>query len=81
MPRHRQVPWNAVLLDEFIKLAMLNEEEIYIMKARLKGDSRVKISMDLNVSIPTLDRKISILKKKYDDAQKSSDILPVRVLQ
>ena len=44
--------------------AMLNEEYAKLLEMKIKGYSRVKMSMELNVSEGTLDNMIQNLKKK-----------------
>ncbi len=43
---------------------MLNEEYCKLLKMKIKGYSRVKMALELNVSEPTLDIMIRKLKKK-----------------
>lgn len=73
-----QVPWNKIIVEEFIKEAMLSEEEIAILRTRVAGWSRTKQSMELNMSLQTVDRIIKTLKLKYDNVQKYDPILPPR---
>lgn len=44
--------------------AMLNDEYKRLLEMKIKGYTRVKMAMDLNVSEPTLDIMIKKLKKK-----------------
>ena len=74
----KQVPWNSVILDEFISLALLTEDEEKIMRTRIAGWTRTKQAMELGMSLSSIDRIISTLKHKYDDVQRYSDILPPR---
>lgn len=73
-----QVPWNKVVLEAFISEAILTEDEEKIIRTRLAGWSRTKQSIEFGMSISTIDKIISTLKKKYDNAQKYSTILPPR---
>lgn len=73
-----QVPWGKVILEEFIEQALLTEEEEMIMRTRVAGWTRTKQSMELGMSLATIDRIIKRLKVKYDKAQKHSAILPPR---
>lgn len=73
-----QVPWNQVFLDEFIRLGALTDEEIEIMRTRLAGWTRTRQSMELHMSLRKIDTIIFRLKKKYDDVQPYSTILPPR---
>lgn len=71
-----KTPWNRVILDEFVSLALLSEEEEQIVRARAAGWSRVKMCHKYNMSLATVDRIISRAKNKYTSAAKYSDILP-----
>lgn len=44
--------------------AMLNEEYAKLLEMKIKGYTRTKIAMELNISESTLDIMISKLKKK-----------------
>ena len=74
-----KIPWNRVILEEFISVAMLTEEEERIIRTRVQGWSRVKQSMDRNISEATVDRIINRLKTKYKFAAKYSSILPENI--
>lgn len=58
--------------------ACLTEEEELIIRSRVKGWSRTKQSMQYNMSLRKVDYIIYALKVKYDEAQKTSAILPKR---
>lgn len=74
----RQVPWNKVIVEEFVSLAMLTEDEEKILRTRVAGWSRTKQATTFGMSVSTVDRIIRTLKRKYDHAQKYSVILPPR---
>lgn len=74
----KQVPWNKIILEEFIAQAMLTKDEEMIMRTRVAGWSRVRQSMELGMSLATVDRIIKRLKVKYDHVQKYSLLLPPR---
>ena len=71
----KQVPWNKIILEEFIRIGGLTETEEIIMRTRVKGWSRVKQADELGMSIASVDRAIS---SKYLPAEKFSPILPPR---
>lgn len=73
-----QVPWNKILLEEFITLASLTETEEWVMRTRVAGWSRTKQARELHISVETLDRMIRLLKYKYDKVQHLSPLLPPR---
>lgn len=65
-----QVKWSKQVLTDFCNLALLNEDEIYIMESRVKG-TPVSLQADhLCCSESTVHRMIAKLKKKYDVVQK-----------
>lgn len=74
----KQVPWNKIILEEFINLAMLTKDEEAIMRTRVAGWTRTQQSMELGMSLATVDRIIARLKVKYDQVQKYSPLLPPR---
>lgn len=74
----KQVPWTKALFDEFCERAMLSPEEEWIIRTRIQGWSRQEQAEKLGVSLSTIDRTLSTLKRKYDKAQRESDILPPR---
>ena len=74
----KQVPWNKVILEEFIRLAALTADEEIIMRTRVAGWSRVEQARKLGLSIATVDRLIASCKKKYDAVERYSYILPPR---
>lgn len=74
----KQVPWNKIILERFIELACLTKDEEEIIRTRVAGWSRQAQAQRLGMSISTVDRLISSLKKKYDDVQPYDAILPPR---
>ena len=74
----KQVPWNKIILETFIEEALLTKDEEIIMRTRVAGWSRTKQSMELGMSIATVDKHIATLKKKYDNVQKYNPLLPPR---
>lgn len=74
----KQVPWNKLILEEFIKEACLTKDEEMIIRTRVAGWSRTKQAMELCMSLATVDRLIKSLKQKYDNVQKYDPILPPR---
>lgn len=73
-----QVPWNKIILEEFIELAALSEIEEQIMRTRVAGWTRSRQADTFGMDMSTLDRIIRRLKRKYDAVQKYSPILPPR---
>lgn len=74
----KDIVWNKIILDEFIKLAILTETEEKILRTRIAGWSRARQAMEFNMSISTVDCLIKMINQKYDMVQPYSDILPKR---
>lgn len=74
----KDIIWNKIILDEFIKLAILTETEEKILRTRIAGWSRVKQSLEFNMSVSTVDCIIKMINQKYDMVQPYSTILPKR---
>ncbi|MCQ2408814.1 MAG: hypothetical protein MJ065_09865 [Oscillospiraceae bacterium] len=74
----RQVSWNKYIVERFVELAMLTQEEEMVIRTRVAGWSRVEQSMKLGMSVTTVDRIIKRLKRKYDEIQKFDPLLPPR---
>lgn len=66
----KQVKWTKNILKEFEDLAMLSDDECYIMESRCKNVSVSAQAQHLNVSESTIARMINRLKVKYDAVQK-----------
>ena len=49
----REVPWNKLILEEFIKEALLTKEEEMIIRTRIAGWTRTKQSLELEMSLST----------------------------
>ena len=64
-----QVVWTKATIENFIEYGNLDEEEAYIIRTRGRK-SRVEQSMKLNRSVSWVDKRIRILKSKYDTTQK-----------
>jgi DNA-binding NarL/FixJ family response regulator len=50
--------------EYIVKEAMLDEEYAKLLEFKIKGYSRVKIAMELNISEYTVDKMLQKLKKK-----------------
>ena len=73
-----QVPWNKIILEEFINLALLTKEEEMILRTRIYGWTVREQADRLNMSVSSVNRIIKRLKNKYDDVEKFSTILSPR---
>lgn len=75
----KQVPWNEEIYMTFCKLGMLTPIEREILRMRIMGYSVVQTSLELDMSVSSVNRAISMLKQKYDGVQPLSDgKLPAR---
>lgn len=74
----KQVLWTKVVLETFIEDALLTKDEEMIIRTRCAGWSRTQQAEKLGMSVATVDRIISTLKKKYDNVQRYNPILPPR---
>lgn len=74
----QQVPWDQQILDEFIRRALLSEEDQWLLRSRIDGMSRSQQAEHLGLSERSVDRRISRLKSKYDHVQPGSSGLPPR---
>jgi len=71
--------WSSIVVEEFLSLANLTPDEKTVFRDRVKGKSRVWISMERGYSLSTVDRIIKRLKLKYDAVQPYTPILPRRI--
>lgn len=62
--------WTKQKTEDFIELAMLSDDEAYIMRTRVKGVPISVQASELHVSESTVHRMIAKIKKKYDHVQK-----------
>ena len=73
-----QVPWSKIIVEEFVSLACLTPIEEQILRTRISGMTRVQQTQLFNISLSTLDRHIFSLKRKYDQVERYSPLLPPR---
>lgn len=73
-----EVPWNKIILEEFITQALLTKEEEEIIRTRCAGWTRIQQAEKLGMSVATVDRHIANLKRKYDEVQQYDVLLPPR---
>ena len=50
--------------NKFVEECMLDEEYQKLLEYKIKGHSRTKMSMELGVSVDTIDKMVQKLKKK-----------------
>lgn len=73
-----QVPWNKIILEEFINLALLTKDEEMILRTRIYGWTVREQADRLNMSVSSVNRIIKKIKNKYDTVEKYSAVLPPR---
>lgn len=76
----KQVDWNKYIYETFSELAMLNDEKKKILLTRIKDNWTIsRQAMEFGMSERSVKRRISELKRKYDEVQKRvPDKLPKR---
>ena len=74
----KQILWNKLILEEFIDLASLTEDEEHIIRLRVGGYTNEQIALKLGLSRSTVNRYTKRLKQKYDNVEKYSALLPPR---
>lgn len=74
----KDIIWNKIILDEFIRLALPTEFEIQLIRSRMAEQSRVQQSFEFSRSLPRVDAAIKSIRQKYDAVQPYSTILPPR---
>lgn len=70
--------WTKSIFEEFVNIAMLNEEEVAVVKASIDNWTQTKMELELHMSKAKINRLLKRCRIKYDVAQKESDILPIR---
>lgn len=66
-----QVPWNKIILEEFIEIGCLTQTEEMIIRTRVKGWTITKQAQELNMSESSIKRYISILPPRKSSAEET----------
>ena len=74
----REIRWNKIILEEFIRLGCLTKEEEQVMRTRVAGWTITEQSLKLGMSPSKVSKIVKRLKLKYDDVQPYSPLLPPR---
>lgn len=74
----KQVPWNKFIVERFIELGCLSNEEQEVLRTRVAGWTITEQSLKLGMSKSKIDKIIKRLKIKYDNVQKYDVMLPPR---
>lgn len=75
----KQVRWNKIIYDEFIRLTTMTDFQRAVMDMHVKRESNVAIALALHCSESSVNNAIRQCKDMYDDVQPHSDILPKRL--
>ncbi len=73
-----QVIWTKIIVEEFVRLGNLTKDEEMVLRTRADGWTITQQSLKLSMSVSTVNRIVSRLKRKYDAVQPYSVILPPR---
>jgi len=74
-----QVAWTKDILEAFIDMALLSEDEEFVMRTRCKSWTITRQAQYLNCSESTVHNMIRNLKQKYDKVQKEHpELFPER---
>ena len=74
----KDILWNKIALAEFRSLACLTPDEDAVLQDWADGKSEVWTSMNRNMSERTIEKIRSQIRRKYDDVQIYSPLLPAR---
>lgn len=70
--------WTRYTYEKFVYEALLSDFEQEVLQTRIKGMTVLQQAEHLHCSKSTVEKTISVLKKKYDEVQKRCPDLPVR---
>lgn len=76
----RDLIWNRIMLDEFRKLAFLTEDEDNVLSGWACGKSLTYIALMCGMSERTVSRHLENIRKKYDEVQIYTPLLPARII-
>lgn len=72
------IRWNRIILDDFIFNAILSRDELDVLRDWANGESTTYTATRRNMSVAKVDKLRQQIRKKYDDVQPFSPILPER---
>lgn len=72
------IRWNRIILDDFLFNAFLTEDEEAVVLDWASGKSTVCTAMTRNMSVAKVDKIRNQIRKKYDDVQPYTPLLPPR---
>lgn len=57
----KEVPWNKFIVERFVEVAMLNEEEQMILRTRVMGWTRLQQADKLGMSVATDQERMTTM--------------------
>lgn len=72
------IRWNRIILDDFLFNAFLTEDEEAVVLDWASGKSTACTAMTRNMSVAKVDKIRNQIRKKYDDVQPYTPLLPPR---
>lgn len=72
------IRWNRIILDDFLFNAILTQDELDVLDDWAKGETTAYTAMSRNMSVAKVDKIRNQIRKKYDDVQPFSPLLPQR---
>lgn len=72
------IRWNRIILDDFLFNACLTEDEKIVLFDWANGKSTDSTAMRYNMSTRQVDKLRNRIRKKYDEVQPYTPLLPPR---
>lgn len=73
-----QVKWTAPIIAEFLSIGALTAKEKEVFLHHVNGLSNIEVAFRVDLSESAVNKYISRIKQKYDNACEHSTILPKR---
>lgn len=70
--------WTRYSYEKFVHEGFLSEFEQRVLETRIKGMTVLQQADHFHCSKSTIEKTITVLKKKYDEVQKRCPDLPLR---
>lgn len=75
------VDWTDERYEAFVREGMLSDRDAQILKMTIHGETITYRSIEGHMGTATVSRRIRWMRKRYDEVQPSSKILPMRRVQ
>ena len=72
------IRWNRIILDDFLFNAILSKDEHDVLMDWAAGETTTYTAMRFHMSVAKVDKLRQQIRKKYDDVQPFTPILPER---